>query len=71
MSSFLASAVQMYYELAGPNSKPPKKVDTPYIPEKELMEGYPDFADPNTDRKVNDAAATTPQRGGQPKLSTY
>eukprot|EP00971_Amphidinium_carterae_P270204 5360898-Amphidinium_carterae.1 len=35
------------------------------------MEGYPDFADPKADRKVEDAAATTPQRGGQPKLSTY
>eukprot|EP00971_Amphidinium_carterae_P101183 2002141-Amphidinium_carterae.1 len=35
------------------------------------MEGYPDFADPKADRKVEDAAATAPQRGGQPKLSTY
>eukprot|EP00971_Amphidinium_carterae_P205023 4069181-Amphidinium_carterae.1 len=60
----------MYYELAGPNSKPLKKVDTPYIPEKELMEGYPDFADTKADRQVEDTA-TTPQRGGQPKLSTY
>eukprot|EP00971_Amphidinium_carterae_P238554 4735594-Amphidinium_carterae.1 len=71
MSSFFASAVQMYYELAGPNSKPLKKVDTPYIPEKELMEGYPDFADPKADRQVEDSAASTPQRGGTDRQPNF
>eukprot|EP00971_Amphidinium_carterae_P140933 2792330-Amphidinium_carterae.1 len=36
MRDFLDSAVKMYDELAGPNSKALKKVATPYIPDSEL-----------------------------------
>eukprot|EP00971_Amphidinium_carterae_P100948 1997158-Amphidinium_carterae.1 len=54
MRDFLDSAVKMYYELAGPNAKPLKKVATPYIPDNELCPdgiGAPQTVKPQ-DKKI-------------------
>eukprot|EP00971_Amphidinium_carterae_P281673 5591911-Amphidinium_carterae.1 len=78
MSSFLKSAVQMYYELTGPKGKPLKKVETPYIPDKDLFEGSKDFADPQKTDKTQAAPAAkaggpsnTDKNAKAEKLATY
>ena len=64
MGDFLASAVKMYYELAGPNAKPLKQVPTPYIPDQELTQGQITEATP-ADKEYEIAPVIVPAQNLQ------